>query len=106
MPAWSQRESGSMSNTVKHAVLVTLARFDNWVKAKLDAILPQNLTFRYIGGLSCVALMAIFGQILIQSSIAKQRDHQRSVRTLDRLVLLGEELRKGALNLQLASSKP
>ena len=92
-------------SSVKRYTKIALRNFDRTVKRMLDEVLPTNLTFRYIAGLGAVAVIAVAGQILIQSSLSRQGDQQRAIRVLDRRILISEELRKAVLSLQLSSVK-
>lgn len=80
-----------------------LARIDASLREALDRLFPGSMTARYLIGLGTVAALAILGQILIQVSLKRQIEVQDQIRSLDSRIPLVEQLKRGALALELGS---
>src|SRR5437588_675016 len=78
---------------------------DMMIRIALDQVLPKSLTIRYIAALVAVATLAISGQVIIQTSLARQSNDHRKIRTLENLIHDSENLRKAILALQLSSHR-
>ncbi len=78
-------------------------RLDQVIRVGVDRILPRNLTIRYVAALIAVAALSISGQLIIQTSLAKQTEDQRRLRLLERQIHDSENLRKALLSLQFSS---
>src|SRR4051812_22762262 len=73
------------------------------IRIGVDKILPRNLTIRYIAALTAVAALAVSGQLIIQTSLARQTKDQRRIRLLEKQIHNTEILKKATLSLQLSS---
>ena len=80
-----------------------ISKLDGMIRIGVDKILPKNLTIRYTAALISVAALAISGQIIIQTSLARQTEDQRRIRLLEKQIHDSENLRKAFLSLQLSS---
>lgn len=78
---------------------------DKIIRTGVDRILPRNLTIRYITALITLATLAVSGQVMIQTSLARQTEDQHRAQLLDRQIHDSEVLRKAVFSLQLSHLK-
>lgn len=71
-----------------------LQRIDSVIESAINQLFPNDLRIRYVMGLSAIALVIGIAHGLIQISLMNQRSEFEKIRSLDRYVVVLEQLGK------------
>lgn len=83
-----------------------IKRLDAKIQRYFDRIFPQNLTVRYILGLTIIGVLTLAGHVLIQVSLIKLSSDERTIRILENQIDASETFYREIIRLQTIAYEP